>query len=197
SSPKVATGRKSGSASTCTRGASRSVTNTRSAYTWIPLGRVNRPGSRPLPPVSPRRSPLSPSYTTSRWLDLAVAITRTWPSAADQAASESNSSSGLGAVTKRSGISTLAPAAPSTGLAEVRTGPGALAQEARRAPHSRAAERRGMGIAGLSLNRKLAAWEKDVAKQISLYSHEAIDMRGGRCHDRSIHRERRRDRPFD
>ena len=93
-----------------------------------------------------------------------MAITCTWPSAADQVASESSSSSGLGAVTKRSGISTLARAVPRTGLAEVRTGPGALAQEARRAPHSRAAERRGMGIAGLSLNRTLAAWEKDVAK---------------------------------
>ena len=70
----------------------------------MPLGRSNCSGPLPGPPTLRRRSPVSASYTTRLWLDLAVAISQVCPSSVDQTASESSSSAAFAVEIQASGI---------------------------------------------------------------------------------------------
>src|SRR5690606_15226264 len=92
-----------GRRSTFTRRLSRSTTKARSSITAMPLGRSNWPGPAPRSPTWRTKAPVAPSYTTSRWVDLAVASTSTLPSGAAQLATESMLSSGVIGVAKASG----------------------------------------------------------------------------------------------
>ena len=70
-----------------------------------PFGRDSWPKALPLLPTVRRRWPLSPSYTTSRSLALALATTISLPSC-NQLAGESMLSSGVDGVTNASATTT-------------------------------------------------------------------------------------------
>src|SRR5690606_11483549 len=72
--------------------------------TKTPLGRLNWPSPSPRSPRVRRVSPVSPSYTTRRSVDLAVANTQVRPSAWVQLATESMLSSGVIALLNASGM---------------------------------------------------------------------------------------------